>query len=604
MRSTCAARQRRGAALMIAIGALRLDPQVRHAGVGHDVHAGRQPGVGILVHQHAQLHVEEAVGARDVFEVRGRARPAEHRDRGRRRCAGRRPGRDSRPVGSRTTSIANSGVTPAGGHAMADAKQAAVEQQRVRAGLILRQAGIVRPVDGREDRILAAGGAPALADRLHRDAHRVRGLVAGHARASVGADRLEEGMALGLDRTARRSARPGGRGRWRTPGRAAASTPLPGSIHEVCGCAGVPRRTRPGRRGMPPRWYATRPSVRARSTHAPAILAPVCRPQRQAVVHTRGVARPSIARAALIQGTGSALSPGARPCIFASTGGSMAAASSRFRIITFASALALFAGPAAAQQIDLAGMWSSTRGNHEELPLRGDPGVEVGEYVGIPLTDGARQHAESWTPTMHSLLEWQGRPHPVTYAMRAPRPGLPDGPGGRSADRAADRLHHHQPVRPRGPDHLAGRAAASVEVRRAPVAGVLDRRMGGRRAEGHHHAHQVQLRAPQRHPAQPLRRDDGVLLAARGPADAGHHHRGSDLPDRAARAHLDVPVGPEPDDSAADCPSRSPRSCRRSSAGEVPAYPLGTKHHDYAEVEAHARSRRRRAARTRCIPNT
>jgi hypothetical protein len=67
-------------------------------------------------------------------------------------------------------------------------------------------------------------------------------------------------------------------------------------------------------------------------------------------------------------------------------------------------------------------MWSASLGNHEELPLRGDPGVEVGEYVGIPLNDAARQHAESWTPTMHSLLEWQGRPHPVTYSMRAPRP--------------------------------------------------------------------------------------------------------------------------------------------------------------------------------------
>jgi glyoxylase-like metal-dependent hydrolase (beta-lactamase superfamily II) len=85
-------------------------------------------------------------------------------------------------------------------------------------------------------------------------------------------------------------------------------------------------------------------------------------------------------------------------------------------------ALTLGAIPARAQQVDLAGMWSSTLGNHEELPLRGDPGVEVGEYVGIPLNDAARQHAESWTPTMHSLLEWQGRPHPVTYSMRAPRP--------------------------------------------------------------------------------------------------------------------------------------------------------------------------------------
>jgi len=29
---------------------------------------------------------------------------------------------------------------------------------------------------------------------------------------------------------------------------------------------------------------------------------------------------------------------------------------------------------------------------------------------------------------MHSLLEWQGRPHPVTYAMRAPRPDFRMGP--------------------------------------------------------------------------------------------------------------------------------------------------------------------------------
>src|SRR4030095_16954114 len=80
------------------------------------------------------------------------------------------------------------------------------------------------------------------------------------------------------------------------------------------------------------------------------------------------------------------------------------------------------ARPAVSQQIDLAGMWSASLGNHEELPLRGDPGVEVGEYVGIPLNDAARRQAGSCTTTIHSLLEWQGRPHPVTYAMRAPRP--------------------------------------------------------------------------------------------------------------------------------------------------------------------------------------
>ena len=67
--------------------------------------------------------------------------------------------------------------------------------------------------------------------------------------------------------------------------------------------------------------------------------------------------------------------------------------------LTAAALLVIFgARPAVSQQIDLAGMWSASLGNHEELPLRGDPGVEVGEYVGIPLNDAARQHARAGRP--------------------------------------------------------------------------------------------------------------------------------------------------------------------------------------------------------------
>ena len=70
--------------------------------------------------------------------------------------------------------------------------------------------------------------------------------------------------------------------------------------------------------------------------------------------------------------------------------------------------------------IDILGMWSGQAGTMEEQPLRGDPGVEVGEYVGMPINAAARQHADSWQPTWGSLPEWQNRPHPVTYSMRAP----------------------------------------------------------------------------------------------------------------------------------------------------------------------------------------
>lgn len=70
--------------------------------------------------------------------------------------------------------------------------------------------------------------------------------------------------------------------------------------------------------------------------------------------------------------------------------------------------------------VDIIGQWSGNAGTMEEQPLRGDPGIEVGEYVGMPINDAARQHADAWEPTWASLVEWQNRPHPATYSMRAP----------------------------------------------------------------------------------------------------------------------------------------------------------------------------------------
>jgi hypothetical protein len=81
-------------------------------------------------------------------------------------------------------------------------------------------------------------------------------------------------------------------------------------------------------------------------------------------------------------------------------------------------------GKASAQQVDISGLWSAGLGNFEERPLRGDPGVEAGEYVGMPVNEAGRQHADAWQPGMHSLPEWQARPHPVTYSMRAPAPNM------------------------------------------------------------------------------------------------------------------------------------------------------------------------------------
>ena len=84
----------------------------------------------------------------------------------------------------------------------------------------------------------------------------------------------------------------------------------------------------------------------------------------------------------------------------------------------FAAAVLLcsLAAPVAAE-VDLSGEYRSVR--HEDLPDRG-PGVGYGDYSGIPLTDAARQYAESWDAAQLSMPQQQCRVHTVTYNMRGP----------------------------------------------------------------------------------------------------------------------------------------------------------------------------------------
>jgi hypothetical protein len=91
-----------------------------------------------------------------------------------------------------------------------------------------------------------------------------------------------------------------------------------------------------------------------------------------------------------------------------------------FAVSIAAPALAQTPTVATGPIVDILGQWSGNAGTMEEQPLRGDPGVEVGEFVGMPINDAARSHGNSWQPTWASLPEWQNRPHPVTYSMRAP----------------------------------------------------------------------------------------------------------------------------------------------------------------------------------------
>ena len=77
--------------------------------------------------------------------------------------------------------------------------------------------------------------------------------------------------------------------------------------------------------------------------------------------------------------------------------------------------LALLAPQPAFAQMDLAGMWAPLF--HEDQPERA-PGPEVGDYMGLPINDAARQRADTWDASLLTLPEHQCKPHPSTYGFR------------------------------------------------------------------------------------------------------------------------------------------------------------------------------------------
>ena len=82
----------------------------------------------------------------------------------------------------------------------------------------------------------------------------------------------------------------------------------------------------------------------------------------------------------------------------------------------FVVALTLVGVPAAAQA-DLSGIWQPRF--HEDQPER-LPGPELGDYVGLPITEGARKWAESWEPSRLTVPEHQCQVHIAPYIYRGP----------------------------------------------------------------------------------------------------------------------------------------------------------------------------------------
>jgi hypothetical protein len=83
--------------------------------------------------------------------------------------------------------------------------------------------------------------------------------------------------------------------------------------------------------------------------------------------------------------------------------------------------LALVAALAAASpawaQTSLVGEWSPRY--HEDQPDR-IPGPELGDYTGLPLTDGARLAADSWDASRLTLREHQCKVHNGPYILHGP----------------------------------------------------------------------------------------------------------------------------------------------------------------------------------------
>jgi glyoxylase-like metal-dependent hydrolase (beta-lactamase superfamily II) len=84
---------------------------------------------------------------------------------------------------------------------------------------------------------------------------------------------------------------------------------------------------------------------------------------------------------------------------------------SRFAIATILASVPLFG------QYDLSGEWGA---RYHEDQLERIPGPEIGDYLGLPITDAARLRADSWDASIATLPEWQCRPHPADYGTRGP----------------------------------------------------------------------------------------------------------------------------------------------------------------------------------------
>src|ERR1051326_8783242 len=78
---------------------------------------------------------------------------------------------------------------------------------------------------------------------------------------------------------------------------------------------------------------------------------------------------------------------------------------------------AVMAGIPAFALVDFSGEWAPRF--YEDQPER-VAGPELGDYLGLPITDAARARADTWSASIQTLPEWLCRPHSADYIWRGP----------------------------------------------------------------------------------------------------------------------------------------------------------------------------------------
>ena len=205
-----------------------------------------------------------------------------------------------------------------------------------------------------------------------------------------------------------------------------------------------------------------------------------------------------------------------------------------------ATLLAVACASPAFAQADFSGHWAPLF--HEDHPER-LPGPELGDYLGIPLSEAGRLRADSYDGDRISVVqEYQCRPHAGDYMMR----GLSNMRVDAIRDPVTNRLTaYHLRMGFQEMErtiYLDGRPRPSPNAR-VHLVGLLRRHVAGQRAEHLHDAPQGKLHPPERHPGERQAHVHRALGPPRQlPDGADRHHRSRD-PHRAARAQPDVGAG-------------------------------------------------------------